>query len=375
MDAQTELHDLSIIYVLDPPNLTRDSILLLSSIRQILGDVKVIAYVPEEKAAFLFPYVTEFYARMGAEIRLMAPTDRFDPPYKQGNKLLACLQKRETKFTLFLDTDTAIVAPFDRADLVREGGVSVVPEGVQTWGGNAEGDAGAGAAEGGDDAGPWAYVYRKFGLPVPQNRVRLTRSGKMSLPYFNAGMIAFETDSRFAECWLHIATALDADPLIANRRPWLDQIALPAAIAAAGLEARDVGVAWNLTITHPGQPRHLPKFLHDVDAVDAKIVHFHQPKFFAGTRYRAIMDAAIAAHTTYADVDDLTAAGDAQQVRRDEVWSRFIHLKQTQNRTAEQTAEMKALSDEKHAIKAHRDSVTSQALAAPASIVPPLAAQ
>lgn len=114
-----DLSDLTIIFVLDPPGLTRDSIILLSTIRKMLGDVKVIAYMPEEKAEFLFPYVVEFYDRMGTEIRTFSAKDRFSPPYKQGNKLLACLQPRETEYTLFLDTDTIIAAPFSRTDLVQ----------------------------------------------------------------------------------------------------------------------------------------------------------------------------------------------------------------------------------------------------------------
>ncbi|MBU3031278.1 hypothetical protein [Paracoccus marinaquae] len=352
--SSLQLADLTIIYVLDPPALTRDSIILLSSIRQVLGDVKVVAYTPRDKAEFLLPYVTEFYRQMDAEIRLMDPTDRFAPPYKQGNKILACLQPRETGYTLFLDTDTAVVAAFDRADLVAPGTVSVVPEGVQGWGGN---------------PGSWEYVYAKFGLPFPEERVRLTRSAKTVPPYFNAGMIAFPTGSDFAGCWFRIAAELDADPEVRNKRPWLDQIALPLAIRQAGLQMQVMANGWNLSISHPGQHRHLERFFAHVDAIDARIVHYHQPKFFRGTRYQQIVDGALAGHTRFGSLADLTAEGDARHARREEVWQRFGELKKLRQRSPAEIEEMHALSREKNFIKSFRDSLERQIEIAPASIV------
>ncbi|WP_128253597.1 hypothetical protein [Falsirhodobacter deserti] len=359
MNATAQLQDLAIIYVLDPPGLTRDSIVLLSTIRHVLGDVKVIAYCPSDKVDFLFPYVTEFYDRMGAEIRLMEPTDKFIAPYKQGNKLLACLQERDTEYTLFLDTDTAIVAPFSRADLVTEGTVSVVPEGVQSWGGN---------------PGSWEYVYEKFGLPFPEERVRLVRSNKLSPPYWNAGMIAFPTRSAFAETWFRLATELDADPQVDHKRPWLDQITLPLAIAVSGLQARNVGKEWNLSISHPGHERHHEEFFRNINAIDAKIVHFHQAKFFAGTKFTAIADEAIASNTKFASLSELTAPGDAAAARREEVWGRFGELKKIAQKTPEELAEMHALGQEKNRIKARRNSAEEQAARAPDSIVKPVTA-
>lgn len=348
------LSRLTIIYVLDPPALTRDSIILLSSIRHVLKDVKVIAYTPQDKAEFLLPYVREFYDRMGAEIRLMAPTEGFSPPYKQGNKILACLQERDTPHTLFLDTDTAIMPAFDPAALTLPDRVAVVPEGVQGWGGN---------------PGSWEYVYEKFGLPFPQERVRLVRSGKLVLPYFNAGMIAFPTGSDFAARWFEVATALDADPEVKNKRPWLDQIALPLAIRLAGLAPQVMDRTWNLSISHPGQERHHERSFNDINAVDARIVHFHQPRYFTGTRFLPLIDSAIAAQTKYGSLAELTAEGDARQARRDEVWTRFGELKKIRQKTAEELAEMKALSQEKNFIKSFRNSIERQIGIAPDTIV------
>lgn len=359
MHSDQSLDDLTIIFVLDPPGLTRDSIMLLSSIRHVLGDtVKVIAYTPESKKDFLFPYVVEFYDRMNAEIRFMPDEDPFRIPYKQGNKILACVQPRETAYTLFLDTDIAIGMPFTREELIDGDQVTVVPEGVQGWGGN---------------PGSWEHVYEKFGLPFPDYKVQLVRSGKLSPPYFNAGMIAFPTHSSFAQTWLDTAIQLDHDPQVKNSRPWLDQIALPLAIARSGLAPKVEGREWNLSISHPGQPRHWDKFVRSVDSVDARIVHFHQIKFFDGTKFKAQASEAISRFTTYADLDDYNAVARAGAARREEVWTRFGQLKAQNTRTPEEAEEMRALGREKNRIKNLRNQPEVLASRAPQSIVPPVA--
>lgn len=351
------LDDLTIIYVLDPPALTRDSVILLSSIRKVLGDVKVIAYTPEAKREHLFPYITEFHERMGAEIRFMSTEGLFELPYKQGNKIAACMAPRDTPFTLFLDTDTAIVTPFDRADLVAEGEVAVVPEGVQGWGGN---------------PGAWEYVYERMGLPFPEERVRLARSGKMSPPYFNAGMVAFPDASGFGEAWYRVSRTLDDDPAVKHKRPWLDQIALPLALRMAGLQPRIVGDEWNLSLSQPGNARHVPPFLAKVNAVDARIVHFHRPKFLHGTRYAEVVDAALAEATVFGSVAELTASGDERARRRDVVWNRFGALKDLKTKTPEEAAEFKALKAEKAWFKSLADRLDLQAEIVPDTIVKPL---
>lgn len=338
MATDSNLKDLTIIFVLDPPALTGESLILLSSIRHVLGnDVNVIAYCPQAKSDFLLPYIEEFYQAMNAEIRLMEPTDRFNPFYKQGNKILACLQKRDTKYTMFLDTDTIIASEFSCSDLFVDGAVSIVPEGVQTWG---------------KPEGWWEQVYTKFGLPMPTETVSLTRSGALSAPYFNGGMIGFETASDFAESWFHIATELDSDPDVPSKRPWLDQIALPLAIKHAGLKYNILGKEWNLTISHPGKEHLMKPFFDQVNSLDAKIIHFHRASYFTGTRYKEIADTALARYTHFDTLSDLTADADRHAKHRQEVWAKFGYLKNLAERTEEETRELYQLGDEKNRIKA-----------------------
>ncbi|MFT3688088.1 hypothetical protein [Paenirhodobacter sp.] len=330
------MQDLALIYVLDPPALVGDSIILLSTIRARMGDVPVIAYVPQEKRAELPPFITAFHAAMGAEIRFMPTEGVFATPYRHGNKILACCQPRDARFTLFLDTDVAVTRAFSRAQMVGEGEVGVVPEGVITWGATLS---------------DWQRVYDRFGMALPNERVTLTRSGRESLPYYNAGVVAFPTGSDFARLWLETALALDADESLPNRRPWLDQIALPVAIRRAGLRDRVLGREWNLSVS-PRKGGHSEADVAQLDAADARIVHHHQPVFLCGTRYERIVDAALARATIYPDLATMIAPSRAREAHRAEVWRRFRELKVKPDRTAAETQELKDLGAEKAALKA-----------------------
>lgn len=352
-----DLSKLTIAFVLDPPHLTSDSIILVASIRHFLGNsVRIAAYTPEHKEEFLFPYIREFYNHMDADIRLMDAEDKFVRPYKQGNKMIACAQPRDTEYTLFLDTDTAIVAPFALADLVSPGKVTVVPEGVQGWGGN---------------DGEWEYVYGKYDLPLPTQTVRLSRSGKQTLPYFNAGMIAFPTGSDFAETWLRTAHELDDDPEVRHKRPWLDQIALPLAINLSGLQADIRDADWNLSISHPGVERKKPAFFERINGTDAKIVHFHRARYFDQTKFAGPVGEALAARTVYADLFEYIRPGMERAERRKHVWQRFGELKGKKDRSEAETQELKEMDREKKRFKRRRHDVDLHREEAPESILAP----
>ncbi|WP_207101405.1 hypothetical protein [Paracoccus shandongensis] len=87
--------------------------------------------------------------------------------------------------------------------MVEAGTVSAAPEGRYTWG---------------KKAGHWETAYAVFGLAVPEERVRLARTGAMSPPSFNAGVVGFPTG--FGKLWLETAQELDRDiHAISGRRP------------------------------------------------------------------------------------------------------------------------------------------------------------
>ncbi|HWL58481.1 MAG TPA: hypothetical protein VNQ78_17625 [Paracoccus sp. (in: a-proteobacteria)] len=348
------LHDpdsAAFIYVIDPPKLTIEAIFLSASVRRHLPHIDLIAYCPEEKADLLPPQLREYLAATNTRLEFMPTGGVFSPRYKQGNKLIASAQPRPHAFTVFLDTDTVIWQPFAVSDMVGAGVVSAAPEGRYTWG---------------KPEGHWAKAYGLFGMEVPEERIRLARTGKLSPPYFNGGVIAFpnapvaEFES-FADCWLKTALELDRpESEIPIRRPWLDQIALPVAIARAGLGFRTLDDRFNLSLTHKNiKPEMLEKkqrqVQHEIDrinAVDAFILHYHRTDAPRGLRFDGYLDDLLRDFTIFDDVSELGWIKHLGFSAK-EVMAEFFQLKQIpkEQKTAEQNARWRIVEAQKHHLK------------------------
>lgn len=295
-DNNKPVNATSIIFVIDPPALTLQSILLVASVRRHLPDTDLIAYCPSEKADTLPPQLIEFFSATNTQIECMDTDDVFSPLYKQGNKLIACAQRREHEFSIFLDTDVVLWQPFDLALMASPNTVSAAPEGRNTWG---------------KPQGHWEQAYATFGLSVPEDRIRLARSRALSPPYFNAGVVGFPND--FPATWLETAKELD-DPKhdIPSRRPWLDQIALPIAIARSGMSYRVVDDRFNLSLTHknitpdmaPHQARIAQKNIDRLNNIDPFILHYHRMAAPNGLRYNGYLDSLIREWTVFGEVTE-----------------------------------------------------------------------
>src|SRR5690606_37493394 len=129
-------------------------------------------------------------------------------PYPHGNKIIACAALRPPGTHVFLDSDMVCVAPLDFAGQTPVCTVSLVPEGTPTGGRTGDG---------------WARVYDHFGLAVPTERVRLVRRRRIEfLPYFNAGMVAFDSavgvaGQNFGQLWLDTAQDIDRNLAVAKK--------------------------------------------------------------------------------------------------------------------------------------------------------------
>ncbi|CAM3049668.1 hypothetical protein PANO111632_00020 [Paracoccus nototheniae] len=327
--------DFSIIFVVDPPGLVLDSILLLASIRKHMPDVPVVPYCPAAKAEALPPQLTEFFAHHDAPIRLMQTEGVFATPYKQGNKLLAAAAPRDTAATLFLDTDVMVMRAFGGHEVLQEDQLSAAPEGRMTWGKMPE---------------MWPSAYDTFGLPVPQDQIRLARSNALSSPYFNAGVVGFpdQTPSghHFGQLWLETSQRIDANDNVPGRRPWLDQIALPIAMIRAGLSMNLLPSKWNLSLSHnpvaDGKPPHVNRLaqaeIDKLNAADPVIAHYHNHPALARLRYGPIADALIAEFTPYASIQDLRLGMVGQTPSKAAILKEFHTLKAMTDRTPEQSA-------------------------------------
>nr|WP_319251261.1 hypothetical protein [uncultured Celeribacter sp.] len=227
--------------------------------RQIhsVEDVAIKVYCPEEKLEDFSPEFVESMAFFNAEIvGLPAMEKDFSTPYPHGNKLRALAACGSKEAGAFFDTDTIVV---DDILAALEGKTPVaVPEGVPTWG---------------RDASDWEPVYAHFGLPLPDERVKLCRGNQIeTLPYFNAGFVGWPEGSKLPDLWLETAFEIDHHLDIPNKRPWLDQIALPLAMARSGEGFEVLPERYNFSLYRRKMPLDAPTAL----------IHYHLPRHFRG---------------------------------------------------------------------------------------------
>ncbi|RVT85600.1 hypothetical protein DXV76_07550 [Rhodobacteraceae bacterium CCMM004] len=246
----------TLFFVADGPHLEAQALLLAASLRRHLGAAPaLIAYVPDRPDREMPAATRAALAHLNVAVEpLRVPRDLWQKPFPHGNKILAACAPRRASVHVFLDTDMVCVAPLDLDALSRPGALSAVPEGVPGWG------------KGNDR---WDRVYGHFGLPLPEDRVRLTRRRRVSyLPYFNAGLLAwhdgFGAGGRpWPELWRDTAVEIDWNVRVAKKRPWLDQIALPVALRRHGLAYRVLPDRVNFSISDRAfEPAARPALIH-----------------------------------------------------------------------------------------------------------------
>ncbi|MBD1205013.1 MAG: hypothetical protein H9533_12910 [Rhodobacteraceae bacterium] len=253
--------DLAFLFVVEGPRLEAQSLLLASSIRRHHPRSMILGYRPIGAEPAPAAVQSMFRAVGGLLLPLPPAQGLWRGAYPHGNKIIALAQPRDAAISIFLDTDMVMTAPLDAADLPGHGEVSVVPEGIQSWG---------------KEEDRWERVYAHFGLSMPEERIRLLRGARRSSPpYFNAGFVAQrETDrvdgQTFGQLWLDTARKIDHEVGVANKRPWLDQIALPVTLRRFGMTYRLIDEAANFSISNG---RSLP------DPFAPKILHYHRARF------------------------------------------------------------------------------------------------
>lgn len=362
---------IAFIFVIDPPALVLETIILTASFARHFPNAEIIAYCPEAKARHIPKQLHEYFEATNTKLQIFTPEFSFEPHYKQGNKLFAAAQPRPHDFTVFLDTDIVAWQPFDLSLLVEKGAVSAAPEGLFTWGKVME---------------HWEKAYGVFGMDVPSERVNLVRSGAESPPYFNAGVVAFPNDkvgefANFGECWLETARELDkAEHDIPIRRPWLDQITLPIAIRRAGLRYRALSERFNQSLSRKlpfdGMPQHVAdKVTREAEMVNAKdplLIHYHHAGMMQGVRYEGYIKDLLQEFTIF---DSLQAMNCLSQFEfdTDKVWAEFGRLKaiHPRERTPEQHTEFALVDAQKHQIKQVRHNPDQHEHFWPESILSP----
>ena len=220
---------LTAFFIVEPPDYEVFACYLAASLREQFGEtIDLVGYCPDIKIGTVSAAVRKVLAQMGCEVRPFEVQGRFTPPYPHGNKILATLERRDTDYSVFIDSDVLCLRPNSVDNLIREGCVALTPAASMIWGNNAS----------------WAAIYGVLGMEVPAERIRLMRqTGKhQRVPYFSSGLFVFPEKYRtsggnsFPEVWMEVAQRLDAHPDVPGKRPYLDQISLPLAIQKAGLK-------------------------------------------------------------------------------------------------------------------------------------------
>lgn len=222
---------LTLFFIVEPPNYQYMACYLAASIRKHMPEeVELIGYCPGHRLAEVDPAVVETLRRMKVEIRTFEAKGHFDPAYPHGNKILACLEPRDTDYSGFMDSDILMIRKNSIGALIKDGHVSASPAASMYWA----------------PQKVWKTIYGSLDMPVPEERVMLMRDKrKPMIPYFSSGFVLFSEAYRtnegqsFPQVWLDTAQRVDKIPDLEKKRPYLDQMSLPLAIRRAGLE-------WNI---------------------------------------------------------------------------------------------------------------------------------
>lgn len=218
---------LTLFFIVEPPSYQYMACYLAASIRKHLpDDVVLIGYCPQHKIAEVDPAAVETLRRMRCELRPMKTKGRFDTEYPHGNKILACLEQRETEFSGFMDSDILMIRKNSIENLVKPGHVAASVAASMYWAPQTV----------------WNTIYGAFDMPVTQERVMLMRDKrKPMIPYYSSGFVTFPEQYRsdaglsFPQVWMETALTIDAVESLDKKRPYLDQMSLPIAIQRAGL--------------------------------------------------------------------------------------------------------------------------------------------
>ncbi|WMS41509.1 hypothetical protein RDV64_15665 [Acuticoccus sp. MNP-M23] len=242
----------TIVFVAHGGPLEPQAALLAASLHDAYLPRKIVCRVmePVEQWTALGDDLTAFLDSLGVEI--IPCRNGVDDEYKHGNKIgaLGGINGR----ALFLDTDIMLMTPLSWHHNLT-GAAALKPADIDTF------------SNGG---GSWARVWRAFDRDVPPRTLTATISGTPMRPYYNAGFISVQDGDAFTNTWLEVARKIDADESIGNKRPWLDQIALPVTFAELGWDVDVLGDAFNF-----------PCHLADVGDMAPYFAHYHYAKTLA----------------------------------------------------------------------------------------------
>ena len=236
------------VFVCQQGELELKSLLLAVSLKHYLRcDFELVAALPSPDAVWGRPSAATLSLLAELGVRLVAIENPIGVDYPIGNKL-ACLNiETSADKIVFLDSDILCLQEFRHEERFDKP-FNAKPADFATFTA---------------DSAQWRRCYAAMGLSLPSERITATVSGQLMPPYFNAGVITVLRTAGLGEAWIEAARTIDADEGVANKRPWLDQIALPVALAALGLPVDYLDERFNYPAhVKPLNNTELPYFCH-----------------------------------------------------------------------------------------------------------------
>ena len=240
----------SFVFICQQGELEIKAMLLATSLKRYLRcDYELVAAIPQPASRWgtISENTQTLMQTLG--IRSVPITNDIDENYPIGNKV-ACLGiETSADKIIFLDSDILCLhefSIFDKNKKLRgifDAPFSAKPADLMTF-------------------TDWQRVYDLFQLPLPKRRILSSTSGQLMLPYFNAGVIAVQNGLKFGQVWEWCCRVIDAEPSITNKRPWLDQIALPVAIQKLTLNYQCLDERFNYPAHLKPLPDSLPFLCH-----------------------------------------------------------------------------------------------------------------
>jgi hypothetical protein len=229
------------------------SLLAASLHRHLKCDHELVAAVPTPEQLWGTPgdRTKAFLKKIG--VRFVSIKNQIDEKYPIGNKVSCLLVETSADKIVFLDSDILMMSDFAHHPRF-EIAFNAKPADLASFSTSPE---------------AWKEVYKSAGVEMPATQIRTTLSRQLMPLYFNAGVVAVHRDAGLGQVWLDCCRAIDQNPKVVSKRPWLDQLGLPVAVTKLNLQVDFLDDSFNY-------PAHMKR-------IDQRrpplLCHYHYPRF------------------------------------------------------------------------------------------------
>ncbi|RLD68597.1 MAG: hypothetical protein DRI95_02585, partial [Bacteroidetes bacterium] len=214
------------VFICQKGELELKAMLLAASLKENLrGNYELVAAIPEPKSIWgeISPLTKKLISQFG--IRTVGIKNEIDINYPIGNKLACFNIQTDADKIVFLDSDILCLKPFYPEEHFTAQFCATPIN--RHW------------------FNEWKQVYELFDIPYPTERFRTKLTNEEILPCYNAGLIVVDNGLDFSNEWIECCKIIDGAEHIVDKRPWLDQIALPIAVNLLNLKTKVLDKRFN----------------------------------------------------------------------------------------------------------------------------------